>query len=155
MIHKFRKNSKIIILALVLVLFFIISLSLLRFSDKNPDYCTTEDSKTKPSTEEGLKKYYQCQPVIAYFKEETPNDQALSFTENIKKEKGVYLVEFVSGEESVESYKQNNAQYPDLIQMMPSGMIFPSSIRVYITDPEMKTSILQKIQSSPLIQTAI
>lgn len=99
--------------------------------------------------------YFESKPqVTAFFKDEAKEEQVKSLTSSMKQSEQVADVKFVSKEEALKIYKQQNKNDPLLLDLVTAD-ILPASLEVSATKLEDLAPIADTLKASPIVQEVI
>lgn len=120
-------------------------------------YCSEEFLEkargSRPSSEK-FKKYQDCQPFIAFLKDNVSDSEAEKLTNGFKMLDGVYKVKYISKAEALKIYRERNKDNPLLTENIPEDFL-PASIEVYVSDPSLKIKSLEFAKSNVLVERVI
>lgn len=99
--------------------------------------------------------YFESKPqVIAFFKEDT-TDQDIQTIENaLKEESRVTKLKFVSKEEALKIYKERNKNDPALLELVTAN-ILPASLEISTQTPEDLAPIADILKKEPVVSETI
>ena len=93
----------------------------------------------------------QSQPSVTIFlKDPFTNMNVATLTQNIQVLPGVTQVKYISKEDAVTIYKEQNKNNPQLLQFVTAD-ILPASLEVYVSNQSIKTQIVTLAQSKSFV----
>ena len=102
-----------------------------------------------------FKRARDCQPLVAYFKNSASESQIAEILGQLKQNKNIYEVDYMSKRETIENYKEINKNSPFLLEGLPPGDIFPASAELFIDYAENKDQIALDLKSNELVDMVI
>lgn len=113
-------------------------------------YCTLQDTTLGSGLQlaERNKKYSDCEPITILLNENISNEQVSLLQNQLSAIQGVYHVTYYSQDQANKNYREINKNDPILLKRMPKGHSFLASIDVYVVNPNLKTSVVDKIRQT-------
>lgn len=97
----------------------------------------------------------QSKPAVTiFFAPSSSNNDVSSLTKEIQAIHGVTKVKFVSKEDALQIYKQQNKNDPLLLSLVTAD-ILPASLEVYVSDQAAKSQIETLAKSKPFVHQVI
>jgi len=91
--------------------------------------------------------YFQSRPEVSiYLKDETTSAQIQNLKQEISQMAGVKEVRFVSKEDALKIYQEQNKDNPLLLEMVSSS-ILPASLEISAVDPEYLSDVAKTLES--------
>lgn len=97
----------------------------------------------------------KCLPMTIFFKESANEEQITSLLNQLKVNKNIYLIDYISREKAIENYKETYKNQPIWLETMPEGNFLPASVAVYFNYEENKIQVTRDIKQNPLISEVI
>lgn len=121
---------------------------------KKDPYCNLENSK-KPqdlNDKEKVKTYRDCKPFYAVLKNQVTEDQIKNTIEGLKRLKVVYHIDYIPREDAQREYKEFAAkENPLLSELAPKDNFLPNKVRIFVSTPALRESILDVAKSKTTI----
>lgn len=148
------KNKIFLIVSIGIISLAIFFVKTLFFSKP---YCTLEDTKIDNATptQEKTEKYEKCKPLIIFLKQNATSDQIAALKQELLSTKGVYKVNYISQEEAVSNYKNMNKNDSQLLELMPEGKFLPASFEVYVSNPQLRDSLIDMVKKKEFVEQTI
>ncbi len=120
-------------------------------------YCVMEDTKSPKDnkiSKELYKKYTECKPVEIFLTDKATDEEINSFRSELSKTRGVYYLKYISKEEALENYKEQNKNDPLLLKDVSKDFL-PASLEVYVSDPSLRPSIAGVAKNKSFIKKVL
>lgn len=99
--------------------------------------------------------YFESKPqVIAFFKEDTTDQDIQTIQNALKEESRVTKLKFVSKEEALKIYKERNKNDPALLELVTAN-ILPASLEISTQTPEDLAPIADILKKEPVVSETI
>ena len=105
-----------------------------------------------PGLSSSILSYFETRPqIVAYFTDKKDENQIKELEAKLKETGKVSSVRYISKEEALSIYKEDNKNDPLLLEMVTAD-ILPASLEVQTTQPEYLPEINQMLQKEPEIE---
>lgn len=97
----------------------------------------------------------KCLPISIFFKDTANEEQIAKFIDQLKENKNIYLVDYISRKKAIENYKESIKNQPIFLETMPEGDFLPASTAIFIDYPENKNQVIADTKLSPIVSDVI
>ncbi len=96
--------------------------------------------------------YFESQPqVTVFFKDEATEEQILQIRDELKKDKNVKSVAYISKQQAVEIYKSEHQDDPELLEFVTAD-ILPASLEISVYDINYLPRIAQEFNGNQFVE---
>lgn len=100
-------------------------------------------------------KYFESKPqVIAFFKEDTTNQDIQTIENALKQESRVTKTKYVSKEDALQIYRDKNKKDPALLELVTAN-ILPASLEISTLNPQDLAPIAEILKREPVVAEVI
>ena len=100
-------------------------------------------------------KFFETRPeVTVFFKDEASPNQIFSVKEKLEKTGITASVRYISKEEALEIYREENKSDPLLLEMVTAN-ILPASLEISAHDPALLKTIAEMVKSEPIVEEVL
>lgn len=100
---------------------------------------------------ENVLQYFETRPqIIAFLKTDATPDQATVVMDQLKKDKRISKVDYVSKEQALEIYKKATSNNPLLTELV-SPSIFPASIEISVSDLRYAEAVITEMKGNSIV----
>jgi cell division transport system permease protein len=99
--------------------------------------------------------YFESRPnVTAFFKDQADEQSIITLKQELEREEGISAVRYVSKEEALKIYQEQNKEDPLLLEMVTAD-ILPASLEVQAAGVDFLPNIKTRLQSVPYVEEVV
>ncbi len=92
--------------------------------------------------------------LTVFFVDETTEEEILNLKKSLEARPEVKLVQYISKEEALKLYQQENAERPELLEFVTAD-ILPASLQITTTEVEFQEKIARELAANPRVENVL